>query len=128
MAMRTIHYFLLRLSTMIILCEGFQQQSPCPFNRLCNCLKPDADVGTITCINVPMIILPHFNRTFMNELRLNNNGLRILGEKFLVQTGLQKLQIKHNLITRYRQFSLRFFHFLMITNIDNNMITYNILY
>ncbi|XP_014217165.1 chaoptin-like isoform X2 [Copidosoma floridanum] len=73
------------------------QYPPCFFNPLCTCSKVIPDLGIVTCYNVPMPRIPyHINSSKVFMLQLENNGLRSIQPHFLMNTGLYKLQIKHN--------------------------------
>ncbi|XP_014224745.1 chaoptin isoform X2 [Trichogramma pretiosum] len=73
------------------------QYPPCFFNPLCTCSKVIPDLGIVTCFNVPMPRIPHpINASKVFMLQLENNGLRSIQPQFLINTGLYKLQIKHN--------------------------------
>ncbi|XP_003424382.1 chaoptin isoform X2 [Nasonia vitripennis] len=73
------------------------QYPPCFFNPLCTCSKVIPDLGIVTCFNVPMPRIPHpINSSKVFMLQLENNGLRSIKPQFLMNTGLYKLQIKHN--------------------------------
>ncbi|EFN73031.1 Chaoptin [Camponotus floridanus] len=73
------------------------QYPPCFFNPLCTCSKAIPDLGIVACYNVPMPRIPQpINSSKMFMLQLENNGLRFLQPQHLMNTGLYKLQIKHN--------------------------------
>ncbi|KAG7188011.1 hypothetical protein KM043_017654 [Ampulex compressa] len=73
------------------------QYPPCFFNPLCTCSKAIPDLGIVACYNVPMPRIPQpINSSKVFMLQLENNGLRFLQPQFLINTGLYKLQIKHN--------------------------------
>ncbi|XP_072751646.1 chaoptin isoform X2 [Anoplolepis gracilipes] len=73
------------------------QYPPCFFNPLCTCSKVIPDLGIVACNNVPMPRIPQpINSSKMFMLQLENNGLRFLQPQHLMNTGLYKLQIKHN--------------------------------
>ncbi|XP_050445558.1 chaoptin isoform X1 [Cataglyphis hispanica] len=73
------------------------QYPPCFFNPLCTCSKAIPDLGIVTCYNVPMPRMPEpINSSKMFMLQLESNGLRFLQPQHLMNTGLYKLQIKHN--------------------------------
>ncbi|XP_011151710.1 chaoptin isoform X3 [Harpegnathos saltator] len=73
------------------------QYPPCFFNPLCTCSKAIPDLGIVACYNVPMPRIPQpINSSKVFMLQLENNGLRFLQPQYLINTGLYKLQIKHN--------------------------------
>ncbi|EZA58102.1 Chaoptin [Ooceraea biroi] len=73
------------------------QYPPCFFNPLCTCSKAIPDLGIVACYNVPMPRIPQpINSSKVFMLQLENNGLRFLQPQYLINTGLYKLQIRHN--------------------------------
>ncbi|XP_036140371.1 chaoptin isoform X2 [Monomorium pharaonis] len=73
------------------------QYPPCFFNPLCTCSKAIPDLGIVACYNVPMPRIPQpINSSKVFMLQLENNGLRFLQPRYLMNTGLYKLQIKNN--------------------------------
>lgn len=61
---------------------------PCVFNPLCTCSRSDNNLGDVTCQGIPLAKLPSYlNRSKINSLRLNNNGLKKIDPHFLSGTG-----------------------------------------
>ncbi|XP_012260603.2 chaoptin [Athalia rosae] len=87
-------------ASMVRMHEIQVQYPPCFFNPLCSCSKAIPDLGIVSCNNVPMPKIPQpINSSKVFILKLENNGLRSLQPQFLINTGLYKLQIKHNLLS-----------------------------
>ncbi|XP_058788857.1 chaoptin isoform X2 [Phymastichus coffea] len=95
--MMIIIFILMFWTSMVRMYELPVQYPPCFFNPLCTCSKAIPDLGIVTCFNVPMPRIPHpINSSKVFMLQLENNGLRSLQPQFLMNTGLYKLQIRHN--------------------------------
>ncbi|XP_015593421.1 chaoptin isoform X2 [Cephus cinctus] len=95
--MLIITLILMFWASMVRMHEIPVQYPPCFFNPLCTCSKAIPDLGIVTCNNVPMTRIPQpINSSKIFMLQLENNGLRSLQPQFLLNTGLYKLQIKHN--------------------------------
>ncbi|XP_018398930.1 PREDICTED: chaoptin isoform X1 [Cyphomyrmex costatus] len=96
-AMLVIALLLMMWASMARMQDLPVQYPPCFFNPLCTCSKAVPDLGIVTCYNVPMPRIPQqINSSKMSILQLENNGLRFLQPQYLMNTGLFKLQIKHN--------------------------------
>lgn len=64
------------------------QYPPCFFNPLCTCSKAIPELGIVACYNVPMPRIPQLiNSSKVFILQLENNGLRFLQPKYLMNTG-----------------------------------------
>ncbi|XP_046834184.1 chaoptin-like [Vespa crabro] len=96
-AMLIVTLLLMIWSSMVRTHELPVQYPPCFFNPLCTCSKAIPDLGIVSCYNVPMPRIPQpINSSKVFMLQLENNGLTFLQPQFLINTGLYKLQIKHN--------------------------------
>lgn len=96
-AMLVITLLLMMWASVARMHELPVQYPPCFFNPLCTCSKAIPDLGIVACYNVPMPRIPQpINSSKVFMLQLENNGLRFLQPQYLMNTGLYKLQIKHN--------------------------------
>ncbi|XP_015178176.1 PREDICTED: chaoptin-like isoform X2 [Polistes dominula] len=96
-AMLIVTLLLMFWTSMARMHELPVQYPPCFFNPLCTCSKAIPDLGIVSCYNVPMPRIPQpINSSKVFMLQLENNGLMFLQPQFLINTGLYKLQIKHN--------------------------------
>ncbi|XP_020278724.1 chaoptin [Pseudomyrmex gracilis] len=96
-AMLIITLLLMMWASVVRMHELPVQYPPCFFNPLCTCSKAIPDLGIVACYNVPMPRIPQpINSSKVFMLQLENNGLRFLQPQYLMNTGLYKLQIKHN--------------------------------
>ncbi|XP_066585681.1 chaoptin [Prorops nasuta] len=95
--MLLVTIILMFLTSVVRMHETPVQYPPCVFNPLCTCSKAVPDLGIVACYNVPMPRIPRpINSSKVFMLQLENNGLRSIQSQFLMNTGLYKLQIKHN--------------------------------
>ncbi|XP_012225901.1 chaoptin isoform X2 [Linepithema humile] len=96
-AMLIITLLLMMWASVVRMHELPVQYPPCFFNPLCTCSKAIPDLGIVACYNVPMPRIPQpINSSKVFMLQLENNGLRFLQPQYFMNTGLYKLQIKHN--------------------------------
>lgn len=64
----------------------------CVFNPMCTCSRSDANLGIVTCTNVPLSKIPvYVNRSKINSFHLENNDLKMIEPQFLSGTGMLKV-------------------------------------
>ncbi|XP_068248424.1 chaoptin-like [Palaemon carinicauda] len=70
---------------------------PCQFNAQCTCSNTGPDLGLVFCDNVELGRIPQeLNNTKIHTLTLRSNNLLCLDEYTFHNTGMWRLEIRHN--------------------------------